>query len=92
MRNMSPEQAANEIRRAYDTWATQGGEDWMLTAEIFDRADLSLAEATAGVSFLNRHDRSFHASPDYARNERTEQERACFLPLGDDQIGLVSWR
>ncbi|GIE29951.1 hypothetical protein Ait01nite_029960 [Actinoplanes italicus] len=91
MREMTAEKAATEIRQAYGTWKTQGGEGWMRTVEIFRRADLSLDEAAAGVRHLLRTEPTFTAAHDPARLEQTEDDRACQIPLGRDTVGLVVW-
>ncbi|GGN86425.1 hypothetical protein GCM10010112_68000 [Actinoplanes lobatus] len=93
MRQMTAEKAAEIIRRAYGTWKSQGNEGWMKTVEIFDRADLTIEEAAEGIRHLFRAGEGFNASDDPARNEHTELERACQIPLRrDDVIGLVRWR
>lgn len=89
MRNMTSEQAGIEIRRAYDTWTAQGNRGWMRTVEIFDRADLSLAEAAEGVRYLNRNAPGFSAAADPARLEWTDAQRAAQIPLGHEDIGLI---
>jgi hypothetical protein len=91
MRNITAEQAGTEIRRAYDTWTAQGNSGWMRTVEIFNRADLSIAEAAAGISHLNRAGGTFCASDDPARLEWTAEIEAAQIPVGPELIGLIVW-
>lgn len=92
MREMTTEKAANEIRRAYETYRTQPGtNEWMMIAEIVDRVDLTKDEITAAIGHLNRTDRDFHVIPESNQKALTERERAAEVIIGNQRKHLISW-
>lgn len=89
MRKMTAERAAAQIAQAYSTWTTQGNEGWMKTIEIFNRTDLSMAEATDGVSHLNRAREGWIFAHDPGRLDQSDEDLAAEIPLGPEKVGIL---
>ena len=90
---ITAEEAATEIRRAYQTCVTQkaGANPWMAIAQIAERVDLTKEEITAGVLHLNQTDDTFHAVPESNQKTLTSADREAALWIGNQWKHLISW-
>ena len=91
MRTMTTEKAATEIRRAYGTWKAQGGQGWMPTREIFNRADLGLDEAADGIRHLIRAGVPPHTVMAMS-GHRTASMLKCYDIISLDDLRHAAWR
>ncbi|MFY1658587.1 hypothetical protein [Micromonospora sp. WMMD1274] len=92
MREITAEDAAKEIRRAYDVAATQhGGRDWTAIARLAERVDLTPAEMAEGIRHLARTDRRVIIAPESNQKTLTATARMYAVRYGGQDNHLITW-
>ncbi len=91
MRNMTPEKAANEIRRAYNATAYGRPNKWMGLALLEEMVDLTKEEITEGVLHLERTEVNFLACPESNQKALTERDREAEIIIGNQRQHLIGW-
>jgi hypothetical protein len=89
------EQAATEIRRAYNTRVAQYGRDhndgWIPVGELVLRVDHNHDQLTAGIRHLVRSDRQFTAAPQSYTGLRTPLDDEYAVWVGGQWKHTVAW-
>lgn len=90
MRQMTPEQAAREITRAYGALGGWKHGDGVGFAAIQTMVDLTPAEITAGVRHLRRADK-VSVWPESNQKVLTAADRAAAVVIGDQPKHWIAW-
>ncbi len=94
MTEMTAEQAAAEIRRAWGTWISQYGYDgdtWMSVGTLAERADLNHEQMTAGILHLARTDRRFLIADQAYSDLRTALDEEYAVRVGGQWRHIFAW-
>ncbi|MEU4594384.1 hypothetical protein [Micromonospora aurantiaca (nom. illeg.)] len=89
---ITAEDAAKEIRRAYNVAATQhGGRDWTAIARLAERVDLTPAEMAEGIRHLARTDRRVVIAPESNQKAITPVGHLYAVRYGGQDNHLITW-
>ncbi len=95
MTEMTAEQAAAEIRRAYNVYALQYGRDhndgWMSVGTLAERVDLTHDQLTAGIRHLARTDHHFEVAPQSYAGLRTALDDEYAVWVGGQWKHIFAW-
>ncbi|MFJ8690263.1 hypothetical protein [Micromonospora wenchangensis] len=92
---ITAEQAATEIRRAYNTWTAQYGRDhndgWMSVGTLAERVDLTPQQVADGIRHLAYTDRNFIAADQAYTALRTPADDQYAVRLGGGWRHIFTW-
>lgn len=91
-REMAPEKAADEIRRAYVTHTSSTDGEYASIVKLMERMDLTADEFNAGAQHLIRTDELFNLAPEPNQRMLTEADHTYAVRVGNRPNHLVMWQ